>query len=151
MNKGDHLEPQHHVLRYVKRSHVDKTEPKIATEAFLCKPGEPSASVDWIERFPPPIQNQCDRIWDEKRLTYRKGDKLARLNVDVARRKVLEKKITLFFIYDPLDPDDTHPKPQTSHTLIHGMPEIETPAGQMVGALLREIVTAQDIFDCKPG
>jgi hypothetical protein len=81
----------------------------------------------------------------------RREAKLARLNVDAAKTLIQDKgKIDLNFIYDPLDPDAKFPKPQTSHTLIHNMPEVETVVGQLVGALLREIVKDKDIFDCVP-
>ena len=153
MNKGDHLPVADHVLRYVKKGHVDAKGPKprVATEAFLCRRGEQAASVDWMERHPAPVQNQCDCIRAEKRIKYEKKAKLARLNVDAAKTLVLNNgKIDLKFIYDPLEPDTRFPKPQSSHTLINNMPEVETVVGQLVGALLREIVKDHDIFDCAP-
>src|SRR5215510_5776891 len=103
MNRGDHLPGTDHVLRYVKKGHVDASGPKphVATEAFLRRPGETETSVNWMECFAAPITNQCALIRAEKRMKYEKRAKLARLNVDNAKTHVLDKsKLTLNFIYD---------------------------------------------------
>jgi hypothetical protein len=70
--KGDPLPAADHVLRYIKPTHFDReTSPhSISVSGFLCKATEEASSVNWMECFDAPIQNQCDRIRAEKRVTW---------------------------------------------------------------------------------
>ena len=136
----------HHVLRYVRPSLVDGD--RISTSAFLCRQKENECSVNWMERFDAPIANQCKCIREEKRIEWRPTGKLARLNVGAAKQKIAEEaKIALAFLYDPEDPAPPHhPKAHTSHSIINKMPKLDSPDGEMIGALLREIIPQSDIF-----
>jgi hypothetical protein len=157
MEKGEHLADEHHVLRYVKPSHVDRHSGSehITASAFLCRPDEDACSVNWMERFDIPVENQCACIRAEKRIRYAPTAKLARLNVGRARAYVLnevkdvfgEDKATLRFLYDPEDADPPRfPHPHTSHSIINGMPGLDTPEGEMIGALLRDCIPSTDIY-----
>jgi hypothetical protein len=159
MATGDPLPALHHVLRYVKPKHIDmEIGPYAITfSAFLCTENEDAASVNWMEIFDAPVANQCARIREEKRITYAATGKLARLNVGIASTYVLEEaksvfgeeKSTLSFVHDPEEPDAGHTLPQTSHSLIKNMPKLDTPEGEMIGALLRDCVPDGDIYDCQ--
>jgi hypothetical protein len=46
----------HHVLRYIRPRHVDNGV--VNGEAFLTRPGEDAPSVNWVEWFDPPLENQ---------------------------------------------------------------------------------------------
>jgi len=150
MQRGDHLEDDHHVLRYVKPTHVDGAH--ISTSAFLCRESEDAASVNWMERFEAPVANQCACIKAEKRIAYRPTGRLARLSVGVARTYVLEEaREALRFVYDPEDPaPPKFPLPHTSHSLVHGMPKLNSPEGEMVGALLRDCIPDGDVYPITP-
>jgi hypothetical protein len=162
MATGDPLPAADHVLRYVKPKHIDfDIGPYAITfAAFLCGPREDDgASVNWMEMFAAPVENQCACIRDEKRITYAATGKLARLNVGAASTYVLdeaksvfgEDKSTLSFVHHPEEPDANHPLPHTSHSLIVNMPKLDTPEGEMIGALLRDCVPDTDIYDCQRG
>lgn len=91
----------------------------------------------------------------EKRIKYERKSKVARLNIDRAITYIETEtvnKYILDFIYSPEEPaPPKHPAPHTSHSLIHNMPELDTPKGQLIGALLRDIVSENDVYDCPPG
>jgi hypothetical protein len=146
MQKGQNLTDDHHVLRYVRPGLVDGDG--IGTAAFLCKPDENESSVNWMECFDPPVSNQCNCIRDERRIEWKPSGKIARLNVGAAKAYITEEaRMTLAFLYDPEDPDPPkYPKPHTSHSIITGMPKLDTPEGEFVGALLRDVIPNRDIF-----
>src|SRR5262249_40997314 len=155
MNRGDNLADEHHVLRYVKPSHVDRHSKavQITGSAFLCRPDEDTCSVNWMECFDPPIDNQCACIRAEKRITYKASAKLARLNVGKTRKSVLEEaQVILAFVYDPEEPASPRlPKSQLSHSIIAGMPKLDTIEGELVGALLRDCIPDADVLPVEGG
>ena len=151
MEKGEDLADEHHVLRYVKPSYVDGAH--IGTAAFLCRAGESECSVNWMERFDAPVTNQYAHIRVEKRITYAATARVVRLNVGTAKKYILEEAETaLAFLYDPEDPDPPKfPNAHTSHSIITGMPKLETPEGEMVGALLRDCIPESDVYAVTAG
>src|SRR5262245_24193944 len=112
MAKGDELPDNDHVLRYVRSGHVDRTGrvEHVTTSAFLCRPDEIAASVNWMQCFDPPVDNQCKCIREEKRLTYGRNDRLARLSIGQAKNYVITEAeaalgkdaALLGFEHDPL-------------------------------------------------
>jgi hypothetical protein len=155
MTKGENLADDHHVLRYVKPTQVDRVAgvEQVSFSTFLCRADEDDCSVNWMEYFDAPVANQCACIRAEKRVTYKAAARVARLNVGVAKTKVLaEAETVLAFIHDPEEPEPPRfPKPQASHSIITGMPKLETPEGEMVGALLRDIIPNTDIYAVTAG
>jgi hypothetical protein len=111
-------------------------------ESFLTKPGEDAPSVNWLEWFDPPIENQVAGVRSVARLRYAKTGQLARLNVGRTIRYVRENdpnRLVLAFTHDPLDPNGTHPA-DPSHTLIHGVPTQDTPEATLVKDLIAECI-----------
>jgi hypothetical protein len=61
-----------------------------------------------------------------------------------------EEKSKLSFVDDPEDPTPDY-QAHTSHSLIKNMPKLDTPEGEMIGALLRDCVPDTNIYDCERG
>jgi len=142
LDKGDPLPGADHVLRYFRRKHVDRHDGKedVTGAGFLARPGEGSPSVNWMECFEHPIENQIARIRGEKRLTYEKKSKLVRLNVAQSiEHLVTEAEVSLSFLYDPEEATEKYP-PHTSHSIIDGVPEEGDAKGDMIGDLLCECI-----------
>ena len=140
--KGDALPGIDHVLRYVRRKHVDRRDGKedITGSGFLPRSGEGTPSVNWMECFDLPIENQIEKIRAERRIKYERKSKLARLNVSVAIERVnRETAVSIGFVYDPEDATADYCA-HTSHSIVTGVPEESEPMGELIGDLLRECV-----------
>jgi hypothetical protein len=140
--KGDALPGTDHVLRYIRRKHVDRHDGKsnITGSGFLPRPGEGTPSVNWMERFDLPIENQIEKIRAEKRIKYERKSKLARLNVRNAIERVNEEaQVSVGFVYEPEDATADYCA-HTSHSIMTGVPEESEPMGEYIGDLLRECV-----------
>lgn len=115
---GSPILESYHVLRYIRPRHVDNGI--INGEGFLTRPGEEAPSVNWLEWFDPPIENQVAGIRSVRRLAYAKTGQLARLNVGQTTRYIKENDpngLSLSFVHAPLDLDGTR-KADPSHSLI---------------------------------
>jgi hypothetical protein len=125
----------------------------VSFSAFLCRADENECSVNWMERFDAPVDNQCACIRAEKRMKYAAAAKVARLNVGVAKTQVLvEADTVLALIYDPEDAEPPKfPVAHTSHSVITGMPKLDTPEGELVGALLRDCIPDADVYSVTAG
>jgi hypothetical protein len=147
--KGSAVPDSHHVLRYISRKHVDPDKNEFTGSGFLARLGEGCPSVNWIECFAPPIENQLAGIRAEKRLKYEKRGKLARLNVRGTREYVVAEGATILaFLHDQEDATEKYPE-HTSHCVIQGVPELNTPEGELIGDLLLDCVL--ETYEVVPG
>jgi hypothetical protein len=134
------LQAEHHVVRYIKPQHID--DGVINGNGFLSRPGEDAPSVNWLECFDPPLENQVAEVRRLARITYAKTGRLARLLVSTTTNYVWENSenhTLLKFVHNELEPTDTHPK-DPSHALILGIPVENTPEGELVKDLIADCV-----------
>ena len=138
--KGSSVPKTDHVLRYIRPRHVE--DGVVNGEAFLTRPGEDAPSVNWLEWFDSPLENQVAGVRSVTRLTYAKTGKLARLNLGQTTRYVRENhpnSLTISFVHDPLDANETYPL-DASHCLIHGVPVQDTPEAALVKDLIADCI-----------
>ena len=90
ITKGSPLPGDHHVLRYVGGGLVDRETNRVHGSAFLPRRGEDDPSVNWLEYFSPPLDNQIRSIARDKRLKWGKTARLIRLNIGETIRTVTE-------------------------------------------------------------
>jgi hypothetical protein len=138
--KGTPLPDTDHVLRYIKPRHVENGV--VNGEGFLTKPGEDAPSVNWLEWFDAPIENQVAGVRSAARLIYAKTGQLARLNVGQTTQYVRENDpsgLTLAFVHDPLDSNKTFGA-DPSHALIQGVPVQDTPEAALVKDLIADCI-----------
>jgi hypothetical protein len=138
--KGSLLPEADHVLRYIRPRHVEGDV--VNGEGFLTKPGEDAPSVNWLEWFDPPIENQVAGVKGLARLTYARTGRLARLNIGQTIQYVRENDLNglvLAFVHDPLDPNGTH-SADPSHALINGVPTQDTPEAALVKDLIADCI-----------
>jgi hypothetical protein len=137
---GSRIPDSDHVLRYISPRHVDGGV--VNGEGFLARPGESAPSMNWLEWFDPPTENQVAGVRGVSRLTYRTNGRLARLNTSQTTRHVRENDpngLALAFLHDPLSAEGTF-APDPSHSLIKGMPAQDTPGAALVKDLIAECV-----------
>ena len=119
---GSPIPDDHHVVRYIAPRHVDNGI--VNGAGFLRRPREDASSVNWLEYFDPPIENQLHEVRVATRLRYAKTGQLARLNIGVTRSYVQQNSpdgLELSFVYDPLRAEgDSLADP--SHAQIQGVP-----------------------------
>jgi hypothetical protein len=138
--KGSTLPDADHVLRYIRPRHVENGV--VNGEGFLMKPDEDAPSVNWVEYFELPIDDQIDGVRGVARLTYAKTGQLARLNVGQTAQHVRENDpnhLVLLFEHDPLDSDHKHAA-DPSHSLMRGVPVQGTLEATLIGDLIAECV-----------
>jgi hypothetical protein len=138
--KGAPIPESDHILRYIRPRHVENGI--VNGEGFLARPGEEAPSVNWLEWFGPPMENQVAGVRSATRLTY--AGQLARLNVGQTALYVRENdpnSLTLSFVHDPLDANSTYPA-DPSHSLINGIPTQDTPEAALVKDLIAECILA---------
>jgi hypothetical protein len=142
MEKGDALPEADHVLRYVGGNQIDRG--RINGAAFLCRKNEASPSINWLECFPGDLNAQIAEVRRCRRINYGATARLARLNVGFSSLYVSRNdpnSSLINFISDPLDRDTEGQFPEDpSHSLIIGVPTIDSPEGELVGDLLAECV-----------
>jgi len=135
ITKGSPLPGDHHVLRYVGGGLVDRETNRVHGSAFLPRRGEDDPSVNWLEYFSPPLDNQIRSIARDKRLKWGKTARLVRLNIGETIRTVTEvtdAQVVLSVIYDPLEADASRGfGPDPSHARLAGFPSV--PPADMVG------------------
>jgi hypothetical protein len=145
---GSRLPPDDHVLRYIRKKHVDREANKINGAGFLRRPGEDAPSFNWLECFSAPIENQLSEIRRCKRVQYEKRGKLVRLNVARTERHIAEKSTLqsdVQFIHDFLDAENGM-LADLSHSIGRGVPEVGGgPEVEMIGDLFLDCVL--EIFD----
>lgn len=130
-----------HVLFYVKPTQID--DGVVNGDAFLARPrDEGGLSVNWLEWFDSPLENQVDGVRHLARITYAKSGRLARLNVFTVKQSVEERGRSgalLSFEHDPLEPAESFPA-DPSHALIKGVPTRGTPEAAVIGDLISNCV-----------
>ena len=139
---GSALPDADHVLRYIARKHVDAGV--INGSGFLARPREEAPSVNWLDYFSPPVENQVAEVSARRRLKYEMRGRLARINVGATRAYVAAnspERAELYFAYDPL-PDDAvgGRPPDPSHAQIRGVPKESTPEGELIGDLMCDCI-----------
>jgi hypothetical protein len=111
-------------------------------EGFLTRPDEDASSVNWLEWFDPPIENQVKNVRSVTRLKYAKTGHLARLNVGQTKNYVSANDpngLVLSFVHAPLDSEGTYPA-DPSHSLIKGVPAQDTPEAALIKDLIANCV-----------
>jgi hypothetical protein len=129
-----------HVLRYIPPRHVE--DGVVNGEAFLAKPAEDAPSVNWLEWFDPPIENQVAGVRSLARVRYAKTGRLAQLNVGQTIQYVRENDpngLVLSFVHDPSDATDTHPA-DPSRSLIYSAPTQDTPEATLIKDLMADCI-----------
>jgi len=140
--KGDPVPDPDHVLRYVGGNHIENGE--INGSGLLRRSNETHPSVNWLERFSGDLEDRVAEVRRRRRLTYGATARLACLNVGHAKTYVLQndpnsRRITV--IQDPLDEDRERGSPEDpSHSLIEGVPGVDTPEGELIGDLLAKCI-----------
>lgn len=138
-----------HVIRYIRPRHVENGV--VNGEGFLTRPGEDAPSVNWLEWFDPPLENQVSGVRSVTRINYAKTGQLVRLNVGETKRYVRENdpnSLILFFEHDPLEENGKYP-PDPSHSLVKGVPVQDTPEATLVKDLIADCVLTP-LFPTKP-
>jgi len=127
LKKGDPLPHSDHMLRYVGARLYDQKTKKLHGDAFLPRETEKEPSVNWLEHYAPPLDNQIRNVVKCRRLTYGKTAKLVRLNIGRTIETVTretEARIQLSVIYDNLEAVPSLGFGEDpSHGLIRGFPE----------------------------
>jgi hypothetical protein len=130
IQKGEPLPGEHHVLRYVGGGLVDRETNRIHGSAFVPREGEKAPSVNWLERFPSPIENQLASVAKCKRLNWGKSARLVRLEIGQTIATVAGEtrdNVKLSVIYDPLPPVESRGLvADPSHALFEGFPHAPT-------------------------
>jgi hypothetical protein len=144
--KGDRLPAADHILRYIRKKHVDRDTDTVNGSGFLTRPDEDAPSSNWIECFDDPIANQLAEIKSRKRYRYEKRGKLVRLSVTATERHIRENRtadaaaIEILLVHDPLEADGLFP-PDPSHSLANGVPQIGgNPEAELIGDLFLDCV-----------
>lgn len=136
---GDKVPDADHALRYVDKKFVDRETGVVDGSGFLGRLGEGPPSVNWMECFPLPIENQIAEIRAVKRIRYEKRGRLVRINVGQTVKHLAENSVALSIVHDTLGAADGKPA-DPSHALMRGVPEITTSEGDFVKDLLRECI-----------
>jgi hypothetical protein len=148
LQRGDPLPDDDHILRYIGKKHVH--EGIVNGSGFLSRPQESAPSVNWLEYFPPPLENQVAQVAAVKRIKYEKKGKLVRINVGQTKAYVAANAtdpIELFFAYDPLLVDIVKGyQADPSHAEIRGVPVENTPEGELVKDLLADCIIDSPSF-----
>jgi hypothetical protein len=148
---GEPIPEGHHVLRYIRRKHVDHG--MVNGGGFLTRPNEDAPSVNWMECFNAPIQNQVNEISARRRLRYERRAVLVRLNVGRTKQyveaiaKSIDIAIVIQFLHDPLPAEGSFPE-DPSHAIIQGVPIENTPEAEMIKDLFADCIL--DIFEVVP-
>lgn len=147
--KGDHIPGADHVLRYIKPTQIDGDV--VNGEGFLTRPGEDAASVNWIEYFDPPIENQVAGVRNAVRLNVARAGRLVRLNIGHAIEYVRKNDpmgLILSFVHDPLEANERFAA-DPSHALIQGIPMQNTPEAAIIKDLIAHCILSPH-FPAKP-
>jgi hypothetical protein len=137
---GSSVSDDDHVLRYIRKKHVDNGV--VNGSGFLTRRQEDAPSVNWMECFVLPTSNQVSEITARRRMRYEKNALLVRLKVGDTRRYVGANSpipIELSFIHDPLPAENGKPE-DPSHAVITGVPLLETPEGELIKDLFTHCI-----------
>lgn len=137
---GSPLPDDHHVLRYIAPRHVENGV--VNGEGFLRRPGEDASSVNWLEYFDPPVENQVQGVRATARLRYAKTGQLARLRVGETKNYVRENSpdsLVLSFVHDPLQAEGDF-SADPSHALIQGVPVADSVEAALIKDLIADCI-----------
>lgn len=137
---GAPIPDDHHVLRYIAPRHFE--DGVVNGAGFLRRPNEEGSSVNCLECFDPPVENQVSEVRSVARLRYAKTGCLVRLNIGVTRDYVRQNSphgVDLHFVYDPLLAEADFPA-DPSHALIHGIPAAESAEAELIKDLIADCI-----------
>ena len=115
------LPDRDHVVRYVGLAGV--RDGKVDGTQFCLRPGEDGLSVNWLECFDHPTNEQ--QIVAVRRVIHRSLGRqavFAGLNVGDLRRHLRAELPDIRCVNTPQPPDDRFPNPDPSHSDILGLP-----------------------------
>jgi hypothetical protein len=153
---GTPVPEEDHVLRYIRKKHVDNGI--VSGAGFMRRPSEDTPpSVNWMECFTSSLEKQVAEISARRRIKYEMRGKLVRINVGHTRRYVAENAkrhttkppslIVLAFLHDPLRAEKEWPA-DPSHAVINGIPVEKTPDAELIQDLFVDCILDQ--FDVVP-
>jgi hypothetical protein len=140
---------EHHVLRYIAPRHVENGI--VNGAGFLRRPGEDASSVNWLEYFDLPVEDQVQGVREVARLRYAKTGQLARLNIGATRNYVRENSpegLELSFVHDPLMAEGDFPA-DPSHALIQGVPTADSVEAELIKDLIADCIV-QPLYTAVP-
>lgn len=144
--KGDELDPDQHVVRYIQATFMRAGSRIVEGEAFEPRQGEQEISVNWLEFCGSErggqlaeIRSAC-RMGRRSTLARRRRDRFAELNVGVMMSALSEDLDSARVIHDPEDATEEY-GPNLSHTLITGLPPHGSDKARTIGDLIAECVT----------
>ena len=115
------LPDRDHMVRYVGLTGV--RDGKVDRAQFCLRPGEDGLSVNWLECFDHPTNEQ--QIAAVRRVIHRRLGRqavFAELNVGDLRRHLRAELPDIRCVSTPQPPDDRFPEPDPSHSDIMGLP-----------------------------
>lgn len=139
----------HHVLRYIALRHVDGGI--VNGFGFLRRSTEDGSSVNWLEYFDHPIENQVQGVRDVARLRYAKTGLLARLHIGATRNYVRQnslERLGLSFVHDLLIAEGGFPA-DPSHALIQGIPTENSEDAESIKDLIADCIV-QPLYPAVP-
>lgn len=116
----------------------------IVGDLLLRRPNESGVSVNRLEAFAPPLENQLTEIRRRSRLTYKPKGRLVSFHIATLKRELLRSvSAHIDVVARPLEDEGKH-LADPSHAELLGMPQENTPEGE----LLRDLVAlcANDIL-----
>lgn len=140
---GSELPDASNVLRYIGGRHIDGEN--VNGAGFLRRPGEAASSVNWLEWFDSPLENQVRGVRELARLKYGATALLVSLNVGQTKRYIASEhpeNLALSFVHDPLEAEGQH-RADPSHSLIRGVPTSDGADAELVKDLLVDCIQAR--------
>lgn len=141
---GSALPNDGHVLRHIRSQFVDGEN--IDGNGFLRRKNEDDgSSVNWLEWFEPPPENQVSGVRGLARLKPGAAAKLVSINVGQTIQYVISQhpdNLALSFVHDPLEVEGDY-RADPSHSLIKGLPVNDGPEAELVKDLLVDCIQAR--------
>ena len=148
MAKGDAIPDDHHVVRHVPKSKIEK-DGGVNGAAFVRRPNEDGLSVEWREATgDAPVGDQLQAIRAVIRRQLTPSHRFAELPVGATRERVREgaaalgMAVNLRFEHEPLEAADGKAE-DPFHSEIFGAPEYEHLKATAIGDLIAECITEQ--------
>ena len=101
---NDALPDSDHILRYCSPIHVDKESENIKASAFRFRSSEEYLSVNWMECFDKPVEEQTDEIRTalSKKLKLKSNGRFTRLRVGTVKKRIQNAEVK--HVPEPEDP-----------------------------------------------
>jgi len=145
--KGEELDSEHHVVRYVNSTCVADSGKAVTGRAFHLRLGEDFLSVNWLEACGSgrndqlaEVRRTC-RMGRRSTVSRRKRDIFAEINIGELKRALSEELYSSRIIHDPQDATEEHCA-DPSHAIITGLPPHGSADVVIIGELIAECVSA---------